>query len=132
MSVLEAVLVEWTKRVGPEAAAHRVRYYQLWLKGWLSAVVGGGLLMGGGISGLTAVTLVGGAALVAWLVLTLRSFVELQRMNAAIRESLGVTFGFFGGPSSYRGKYLEWCERHEVAPYPFLAAAPPAVTTHWL
>lgn len=130
--MLDAVLVEWTKRVGPDAARHRVYCYRTYMRAWLSGLVGAALLIAGGIGDITPLMVVGGATLLAWLLLTVRALIEISRMNRAIHASLRVHFGFFGGPPSSRGKYLAWCQRNGLEPYPYKTTDPPEVVTRWL
>lgn len=130
-SVLGAVLKDWTARVGPTAAAHRVRYYRTVIWAWLSSMFGLVLVLVGAFNGLLGVTLVGVAGLVGSGVFYVVSFLELRKMNAAIRLQLGVEFGFFGGPPSRQDAYQRWCKRRQVPPYPCRDEQPPDVRTKW-
>lgn len=132
VGTLGATLVEWTARVGADAAAHRVRYYRTWLRAWLFAVFGFVLVLIGGFNDLTVLTILGVAGFVAWGALSVMAVRELTLMNAAIRRNVGVEFGFYGGPPARQEQYVRWCERKGVSPYPFRNVQPPAVKTSWL
>ena len=131
-TVLSAVLEEWTHRVGPEAAVHRIRGYRFIFYGWIFALGGFTLLLGGGLSDNPWLLIVGGVGIVGWLVMYIRAGLELHRMNKAIARSVGIEeFGFFAGPSSRPARYRAWCEKHRISPYPFSNVEPPLVRTTW-
>lgn len=111
-SVLQVVLRDWTRRIGPEAAAHRVAGYRLLFHAWIASLIGMLLLVIGGLNRSPIVVAVGGVAVLSWVVLSIQGFLELSRMNTSIAAALSIgQLSFFSGPPSRSEKYEAWCKK---------------------
>jgi hypothetical protein len=128
---LDGMLGEWTRRVGPEAAAHRVTYYRAILHAWVAGTAGFALVVAGAGTRTSALEALGGALLLGWSVLYVRAWSALRRMNVAAGRAIGVTIRFSHGPPAGRDRYERWCEVRALTPFPFPDAVPPAVRTRW-
>lgn len=130
-TVLSVVLADWTRRVGPQAAAHRVAYYRLMLHAWLAAMAGTALVIVGGFGGGPLFVYLGIIGVVGWALLSVAAFVQLRSMNGAASQALGTPIRFFRTPPGRQDRYRSWCQKRGLAPYPFPDAVPPPVRVRW-
>ena len=131
-SILQVVVETWTRRIGPEAAAHRVAGYRLLFHAGVASLLGMLLLVIGGLNRSSIVVALGGVVVLAWALLSFRGCLELSRMNTSIATALGIgQISFLGGPPSRSDKYEAWCKKQGIEPYGFDSADPPSVRLHW-
>jgi hypothetical protein len=126
-SLRELELMEWTRRVGPEAASHKAAASDWRIRTWLLEVVGFGLLYVGFKLGAQAIWIAGFIALALCLYAMNRMLSESARARREIGAALGVTISRkFPPPPNTGPHYLAWCEKHGLKPYPFGPSEPPS------
>ncbi len=131
-SILQVVLQTWTRRIGPEAAAHRVAGYRRLFHAGVASLLGMLLLVIVGLNRSSIVVAMGGVGVLAWAFLSLRGWLELSRMNTSIAGALGIgQISFLGGPPSRSDRYEAGGKKQGIEPYGFDSADPPSVRLRW-
>ena len=120
-SIRDLTLQEWTWRVGPEAAAHRIATSRWTIRTWFLGLLGFVLVLVGAKSGSTPTWLAGVAVYVVGVCSVVRTWVELVRSRRAISRTLGIPIKFRSNspPPNRRSNYLAWCDKYRLSPYPF-------------
>ena len=109
----------WCRRVGPEAAGHRVNNYRCLNRGWVALVIGFLLVLSGGIGHQQIVFFVGWIGFIIWGIFYVLSWRELALWRRALISALGPIKDFPRVPPRSPEKYLAWCRKNGLQPYPF-------------
>ncbi len=126
------MLLEWTHRFGPGAAAHRIAFLRLRLYIRLLTVVIFVLTVVAMVAQIVVLVIVAGVVLLVCAVLSVRSVIEFRRTNDAILHSLKIDgFGSYATPFDGSDEYRTWCEKMGLEPYPFRDAEPPVIRVRW-
>jgi len=122
----ELALRGWTWRIGGEAAGHRIAFDTWMIRAGSVSIVGFLLAITGGMIHQPMVWGLGLAVLVVWPILFAFAAVELRRLNKAIRSALGIRIDMRSHPGPPRGsdRYVAWCCRYGLQPYPFKPSEP--------
>jgi hypothetical protein len=124
-SIRELELEEWTWRIGPEAAAHKLATNRWSFRTWLCGAMGFVLAFAGIKVGTQPIWIAGVVAYAASIYCMYRGWTEVTRTRQAIRKSLGVPVNRHHPPPPNRvAHYLAWCKKYDLPPYPFRPPGP--------